>query len=114
MQLAGWLLVALAAGACGRGGRPDERAPIAPTSEAGPTGRPTDAGLVDAPAPFHTKHMVFDDDDGGSMPAEHTEPRWGDYLDEHGKPAVGWHVHDPATGKAHESPTPMPAPPKVP
>lgn len=47
------------------------------------------------------KHMTFAVDlDGGTVLVEHKEMQWGDYLDRQGRPAVGWHSHDPATGNA--------------
>ncbi len=42
-------------------------------------------------------HMTFD---ATGIPQNHTDMLWGDYIDKQGKPAVGWHSHDPVTGNA--------------
>jgi hypothetical protein len=42
-------------------------------------------------------HMTFD---ATGIPANHTDMLWGDFIDKQGKPAVGWHSHDPVTGNA--------------
>ena len=42
-------------------------------------------------------HMTFDEH---GIPTNHSEMLWGDYIDKHGSPAVGWHSHDPVTGNA--------------
>jgi hypothetical protein len=42
-------------------------------------------------------HMAFDEN---GIPHLHHEWLWGDYIDKQGKPQVGYHSHDPATGNA--------------
>jgi hypothetical protein len=66
-------------------------------ADAAPAGPIEDARARD----FSEKHMVFDDDlDAGPIPIDHTDMRWGDYIDRHGRPAVGWHSHDRDAGNA--------------
>jgi hypothetical protein len=42
-------------------------------------------------------HLAVDEH---GIPHSHTEMLWGDYIDKQGKPAVGYHSHDPVTGNA--------------
>jgi len=42
-------------------------------------------------------HLAVDEH---GIPHHHTEMLWGDYIDKQGKPAVGYHSHDPVTGNA--------------
>jgi hypothetical protein len=84
-------------------GSADPPAPAAP--RAGPA--PVDAGVAaDASLRAHpgsdygTKHITFDDVDGGMAPVNHTELLWGEYIDRRGRAAIGWHSHDPVTGNA--------------
>ena len=53
-----------------------------------------------APRQVQICHMTFGDD---GIPIEHTEMLWGDYVNQQGDPAVGWHSHDPTTGNARHS-----------
>jgi hypothetical protein len=42
-------------------------------------------------------HLAFDEN---GIPHNHSEMLWGDYIDKQGRPAVGYHSHDPASGNA--------------
>jgi hypothetical protein len=42
-------------------------------------------------------HLAVDEH---GIPHHHVEMLWGDYIDRQGKPAVGYHSHDPVTGNA--------------
>ncbi len=42
-------------------------------------------------------HLAVDE---YGIPHHHNEMLWGDYIDKQGKPAVGYHSHDPVTGNA--------------
>lgn len=42
-------------------------------------------------------HLAVDEH---GIPHHHNEMLWGDYIDKQGKPAVGYHSHDPVTGNA--------------
>jgi hypothetical protein len=103
------LTLLLVAAACGKTDKPSP-APSPATPPATPldaSPAPLDAGAAPSdasprvhPAPGQ-KHMSFDDDpDAGSVPQDHADRLWGDYVDREGKPSVGWHSHDPVTGNA--------------
>jgi hypothetical protein len=99
-----WLLVLATSWAlvgCGTSDRP------VPRSGVDRPPPPPDAGPADASHRIHPgpdggdemsmKHTTFD---GEGAPTNHTDLLWGDYIDKEGKPAVGWHSHDPVKGNA--------------
>lgn len=42
-------------------------------------------------------HLAVDEN---GIPHDHADMLWGDYIDRQGRPAVGYHSHDPVAGNA--------------
>jgi hypothetical protein len=90
------LLVVILGCGCGSSERPVERVagdPTVPADASHRTHPGPDAGADE----LAQKHMTFDEK---AAPINHTELLWGDYVDKQGKPAIGWHSHDPVVGNA--------------
>jgi hypothetical protein len=98
-RLRRFLVVALSVGA-GACGTAEPMTPGHPAAARALDAAPAPAAVPDAQG-YRDKHLVFDDElDGGPVPQAHADLRWGNYIDREGRPAVGLHSHDPATGNA--------------
>lgn len=50
-----------------------------------------------APKGVEGHHLAVDEQ---GIPHSHSDMLWGDYIDKQGRPAVGYHSHDPVHGNA--------------